>query len=121
MTEATSIAARPLKMRVEGMDCSACAIKVENALKRLPGVSDINMNYSTETLSVRLDEDRTSRAVLEGKIRALGYTPKSAGDAISAMAETGAEAEQPAGDQPWWQTRKGRLVLGLGALLARPS
>jgi Cd2+/Zn2+-exporting ATPase len=33
---------RALKMRVEGMDCSACAIKIENALKRLPGVGDVN-------------------------------------------------------------------------------
>lgn len=32
-------------MRVEGMDCGACALKIENALKRLPGVSDINVNY----------------------------------------------------------------------------
>lgn len=31
---------KTLRMRVEGMDCSACAIKAENALKRLPGVSD---------------------------------------------------------------------------------
>jgi hypothetical protein len=34
-----------LNMRVEGMDCGACALKIENALKRLPGVSDINVNY----------------------------------------------------------------------------
>ena len=32
------------------MDCSACAIKVENAPKRLPGVSDVNLNYRTDTL-----------------------------------------------------------------------
>ena len=111
-------ASNALRMRVEGMDCSACAIKVENALKRLPGVSDINMNYSTETLSVRLDENRTSREVVEGKIRALGYTPRSLSGAVSGAPTTTAEDEQTAGDQPWWKTRKGRMVLGLGGLLA---
>jgi Zn2+/Cd2+-exporting ATPase len=50
-------------MRVGGMDCSACAIKIENALKRLPGVSDINVNYGTETLVLNVDEDRTRRNV----------------------------------------------------------
>ena len=35
------------------------------------------MNYSTETLSVRLDENRTSQQVVESKIRALGFTPKA--------------------------------------------
>ena len=40
-TQAVASRGNALKMRVEGMDCSACAIKIENALKRLPGVSDI--------------------------------------------------------------------------------
>jgi copper chaperone CopZ len=57
-------------MRVEGMDCGACAIKIENALKRLPGVSDINVSYATQTLGLRLDEDRTSRdAIHFGEVR----------------------------------------------------
>src|SRR5262245_16032933 len=108
----------PLKMRVEGMDCSACAIKVENALKRLPGVSEINMNYATETLSLRLDADRTSHDIVESKIRALGYTPKVLGDAITRVPGTTTDYAHKTGDQPWWKTRKGRMVVGLGLLLA---
>ncbi|MGL1765673.1 cation transporter, partial [Vibrio parahaemolyticus] len=38
----------PLKLRIEGMDCGACALKIENALKRLPGVSDVNVNYGLQ-------------------------------------------------------------------------
>jgi len=102
-----------LKMRVEGMDCGACAIKVENALQRLPGVSDINMNYATETLSVRLDQNRTSREIMESKIRSLGYTPIALHGAVSN--ET---AEPIAGDQPWWNPRRDRMVLGFGIVLA---
>jgi Cd2+/Zn2+-exporting ATPase len=113
-----TVAGDALKMRVEGMDCSACAIKVENALKRLPGVSDINMNYSTETLCVRLDESRTSREAVEGKIRALGYTPKSLSGAVSGALDATQEDEQAAADQSWWKSLKGRKVLGLGGLLA---
>jgi Cd2+/Zn2+-exporting ATPase len=111
-------AGNALKMRIEGMDCSACAIKVENALKRLPGVSDINMNYSTETLSVRLDESRTSREVVEGKIRALGYTPKSLSGAVYGALDAAGEDERAGGDQRWWKKRNGQIVLGLGGLLA---
>ncbi|MCK1595305.1 cadmium-translocating P-type ATPase [Bradyrhizobium sp. 164] len=100
------------------MDCSACAIKVENALKRLPGVSDISMNYATETLSVRLDENRTSREIIELKIRALGYTPTSPNGEAAGALKAAAPDEQLAGDQPWWKTRKGRLVVSLAAPLA---
>jgi Cd2+/Zn2+-exporting ATPase len=117
-TAGESAAELALRLRVEGMDCSACAIKVENALKRLPGLSDINMNYAAETLSLRLDENRTPRAVVEDKIRSLGYTPIAvdgpAVRAVGALAEEGLEAS----DQLWWRTRKGRMVVGLGALLA---
>src|SRR5262245_37672225 len=76
------------------------------------------MNYSTETLSLRLDTNRTSREIIEGKIRALGYTPRPIGDAISRVAQTMTEDNQSAGDETWWKTRKGRMVLVLGALLA---
>jgi Cd2+/Zn2+-exporting ATPase len=117
-TGSASAASEVLRMRVGGMDCGACAVKVENALKRLPGISDINMNYTTETLSVRLDENRTSREAVEGKIRALGYTPQSLSGTGSRVGDTTSDDEQVADDQPWWRTRKGRMIVGLGGLLA---
>ncbi|MCP6600494.1 cation transporter, partial [Klebsiella pneumoniae] len=33
-----------LSWHVEGMDCASCVAKVEGALKRMPGVSDILVN-----------------------------------------------------------------------------
>ena len=111
--ERSSTNIRSLKIRVEGMDCSACAIKIENALKRLPGVSDINVNYGTETLRLNLDEDRSPRKTIEDKIRSLGYTPQPlAGEKEHAAGQSQHE------DRPWWQTRKGRLVIVDAALLA---
>lgn len=106
-----------LKIRVEGMDCGACAIKVENALKRLPGVSDITMNYATETLSLRLDEHRTSRSAVESQIRGLGYIPVPLDGAAPGAVATPAEDAFATSDQRWWKTRKGRMVVGLGVLL----
>jgi len=105
-------ARRQLKMRVEGMDCSACAVKIENALKRLPGVSDINVNYGTETLVLNLDEDRSAPRAIEDTIRRLGYVPRAEGTA---------QADKNVRDSdnlPWWQTRKGQLVIANGCLLA---
>jgi Cd2+/Zn2+-exporting ATPase len=107
-----------LKMRVEGMDCGACATKIEKALKRLPGVFDISVSYSTESLSLKYDENRASREIIEGKIRALGYTPIVANTASSGSVGTLTEEEFEASDRPWWRTRKGRMVIGLGVLLA---
>ncbi len=102
-----------LKLRIEGMDCAACAVKIENAMKRLPGVSEINVSYGQERLSLALDTDRTSEATIEGKVRALGYKPVR-------------EDERPAGAasslgrqrQPWWLTAKGKLTLAIAGLYA---
>jgi Cd2+/Zn2+-exporting ATPase len=107
-------AASPLKMRIEGMDCGACALKIENAMKRLPGVSEINVSYSQGTLALALDEDRTSRLTIEEKIKALGYSP--IGDHSKASLKAGAS---PTGrPEPWWQGRKVRLAIFSGALFA---
>lgn len=109
--ETSRSASQALKMRVEGMDCGACAVKIENALKRLPGVGDISVNYGAEMLTLTLDEDRTSRTAIEDNIRALGYTPlpEHPSDAFKKTADTDRER--------WWHTRKGRVVATSGGLL----
>lgn len=112
----TAETTRALKFRVEGMDCGACALKIENGLKRLPGVSDINVNYGLETLSLALDEDRTSDKAIEDRIRSLGYTAHPILGKAGATTE-GSRARQETPGRAWWRKRKGHLVLGTGALL----
>lgn len=111
-TDRSGSTALLIKMRVEGMDCGACALKIENALERLPGVRALNVSFGTETLSLELDEERTSRDAITRKISQLGYTPSD----IDAGANAGLPKEA-AGDAPWWQARKARLVLGSAVLL----
>jgi Cd2+/Zn2+-exporting ATPase len=106
-------AAIPLKLRVEGMDCGACAVKIENAMKRLPGVSDIDVNYSLQSLSLVVDEDRTSRHAIEAKIRALGYAPVDP----SQLVASGSRDNDRDATERAWSSSKGRLVIGTGALL----
>ena len=103
-------AANPYRLRVEGMDCASCALKIETAMQRLPGVSDINVSYANETLALQLDEDRTALGTIEQKIRSLGYTP--------VIEQTEAKASPPRKriTEAWWKGNKGRLVLLTGAL-----
>ena len=103
--------ASPLKLRVKGMDCAACATKIESALQRLPGVSDVAVSYGQESLSLLVDKDRTSRVTIEGRIRALGFTPVG-GEARGKAANADLKRAQA-----WWRTPRGRSVIGTGALL----
>ncbi len=106
-----------LKLRVEGMDCGACATKIETAMRRLPGVSDVDVSFNRQSLSLVVDENRTSRAAIEKRIAALGYRPvdpTAAGGVASLPGEAG-----PAGrDAGWWSSSKGRLAIVTGGLLA---
>ncbi len=68
-------AATPLKLAIEGMDCAACALKIETAMNRLPGVSDVNVSVMSGSLALNVDEERTSRETIEAKIAGLGYKP----------------------------------------------
>ncbi|MGF6416520.1 copper chaperone CopZ [Paraburkholderia sp. MM5482-R2] len=88
----------PLKLRIGGTDCASCALKIENAMKRLPVVSDINVSYGQESLTLTFDEDRTSLAAIEAKSHALGFTP--VGGPVSEP--TGASE---AGRSSWWRAK----------------
>ncbi|ODT58739.1 MAG: cadmium-translocating P-type ATPase, partial [Phenylobacterium sp. SCN 69-14] len=99
-----------LILRVDGMDCGACATKIETALKRVPGVSDIDVNYSLQRLTLAYDADRTSPSAIRERIRVLGYTPSGDSDPTS---EVGA-----ASDEIWWRSRKAHLALASALALA---
>lgn len=118
MTITSSQTVTSIQMRVEGMDCGACAIKIENALQRLPGVSAINVNYNTETLSFEINTDRTSLVIVDKQIRSLGYTPRPLEGGSAARSDSGHLDEQDKGDRAWWKTAKGRIAIATGVLLS---
>ncbi|WP_424137746.1 heavy metal translocating P-type ATPase [Roseomonas chloroacetimidivorans] len=70
------------------MDCASCVAKVEGALKRLPGVSDIAVNLMAERLTLRLAPGQTAAADVERSLSALGYVaqPLPATDASARAA-----------------------------------
>jgi Zn2+/Cd2+-exporting ATPase len=69
-----NVAPQKIRYRVQGMDCASCARKIETALTRVPGVSDISITTTTttETLRTRVDGDGTGQQV-EKIVRDLGY------------------------------------------------
>ena len=60
--------------KIEGMTCSACANRVERAVKKLDGVEESNVNFATETLSVKFDETKVDVAKIEETVVKAGYS-----------------------------------------------
>jgi len=95
-----------LTLRVEGMDCPSCTRKIEGAVCAISGVDNVSLNYSSQRLSLDLDESTTDAGAVTKAVEKLGYKIASP------------EQKSAATDQQWWQTGKGRLVLISGALLS---
>jgi Cd2+/Zn2+-exporting ATPase len=106
-----------LKFKVTGMDCAACARKIETAVGRIPGASAVTVGVTSETLSLLLAEPGREGEVARA-VEGLGYG-FNRDNAVSDW------HEGPHGDRDghpiegqWWRSAKGRLVLISGGLIA---
>lgn len=46
------------KFKMEELDCANCAAKMEELIKKIPGVHDANMNFMTQKLTLDADDER---------------------------------------------------------------
>lgn len=60
-------------LKIEGMTCAACAKAVERAAKKLDGVTEANVNFATEKLSVTFDEGKSDLEKIKAAIVKAGY------------------------------------------------
>jgi len=60
------------RYRVSGMDCASCAAKIDTALRRTPGVADVNVSVPAGTVTVAHD-DTVVPTALAKRISTLGY------------------------------------------------
>ena len=104
-----------MQYRIEGMDCPSCIGKIETALTRMPGVSDIKLNFTTQKLELTLAPDgATQFSDVKKTMQRLGFGVSAISDeSIAANSVNKSTAEH----QRWWQTRKGKQVVGLGILM----
>ncbi|WP_152048515.1 heavy metal translocating P-type ATPase [Aureimonas psammosilenae] len=113
-----------LRVRVTGMDCAACAAKIDTAVRRLDGVRDVAVSVSGGSVRIAHDGRLEADAVVR-QIRNLGYGAEAeasapAGALVSASGPTPHAHDHSGGDEaagPWWWTRKARLTIACGAAL----
>lgn len=95
-----------LDLSVGGMTCASCVMRVERALKSVPGVQDVSVNLATESARVVAADGQDMDARLRRAVRAAGYEPRAAGNA----------ADEAAALSPW----HGFGPVGIGLLLSVP-
>lgn len=60
-------------IQMEELVCPMCAQKIENALKKAPGVLGVTVLYNASKAKVEFDENKTNLEELVKIITSLGY------------------------------------------------
>lgn len=60
-------------LRLKGMSCAACANSIESAIRRVPGVSRVQVNFAAEQASVAYDKNSTTLEEIQSAVANAGY------------------------------------------------
>ncbi|PKL23117.1 MAG: copper-translocating P-type ATPase [Spirochaetae bacterium HGW-Spirochaetae-3] len=61
------------QLKINGMTCAACAQASERAVKKLPGVAEASVNFSTEKLLVKFETESLSLETIKTAVAKAGY------------------------------------------------
>jgi Cu+-exporting ATPase len=64
---------KKVALAVTGMTCANCAMNIERAVKKVPGVKEASVNFATEQASIAYDPDSVQIESLVDKIQNAGY------------------------------------------------
>lgn len=79
-----------LTLPIEGMTCASCALRVENALKKVAGVDQAVVNLATESATVEMEPISVNVDNLKKAVEDAGYKiidTSEGGDSIKAETE----------------------------------
>ena len=65
---------------IDGLRCASCTWVCEKLLERTDGVRDVHVSYATGRARVRFDPEATDLSGVAGRVAAIGYRPRPAGD-----------------------------------------
>lgn len=72
-----------ISLGIGGMTCAACAARIENRLRAVPGVAQATVNLATEKAVVEYDPSVVAPTELIGQVEELGYEAYSEADAFA--------------------------------------
>lgn len=70
-------------LQIEGLDCPDCAAKVEQAVRKMPGIVNASLGFTTAKLQFQYDPQITGVPQVAGKVHDLGYKAREAASLVS--------------------------------------
>ncbi len=69
-----------LTLKLRGMSCASCANSIEKAIRSVPGVSEVNVNFGAEQATVKYDPRKANIEKIQDAVDAAGYSAFSLQD-----------------------------------------
>lgn len=88
-----------LSFEVTGMHCASCAAAVERAVKKLPGASDVYVNFAANRLTLEAAPELTPEQVADA-VRKAGFGAEPGSGAPGSDCRAGRGGRSPPGDLP---------------------
>ncbi len=103
-------------LKLQGMSCASCARSVEDAIRSVPGVAEVSVNFGAEQASIQYDAKRTNLGQIQQAIVDAGYASRSLQDQEFITDES--ETEKTARLREFRHLRNKVIVAGaIGAVL----
>lgn len=67
---------KKIKLNIEGMHCSSCAMSIDFDLEDLDGVKSAKTNYAKQTSEIEFDESKINESKIAEQIKKTGYASK---------------------------------------------
>lgn len=77
ITQKSTMEPAQARLPVQGMECAACAVRIEKKLKKQPGVREASVNYATGEAAVAYDAAQTDVRALAGTVERTGYAVRT--------------------------------------------
>ena len=78
---------KSVTLEIQGMTCASCALRIEKALGRVPGVEEAVVNFATEKANVSVGSEGPSAGQLTEAVEAVGYRVRLGGAGEGGRAE----------------------------------
>jgi copper chaperone len=62
-------------LKIEGMGCDHCILRIGRAIASVQGVTEVNVNLETKEAVVEFEETRTDLEKIKAAVREAGYEP----------------------------------------------
>jgi Cu+-exporting ATPase len=99
-----------VELKISGMSCAACSVKIEKKLSKMVGVSKANVNLTTEKATVEFDASKVKVSELIKAVQALGYEAERAEEVTKDREKEQREKE----------IKKLRITLVISTILSSP-